>query len=88
MLKKYKKLYIVHNISGDIMDLSIRKNVIENIKSDNYEDIITMINESVTTGDEIVLPGLGVILELFWSDLKIEDKEYIAKIIKKNITNK
>ena len=70
------------------MDLSIRKNVIENIKSDNYEDIITMINESVTTGDEIVLPGLGVILELFWSDLKIEDKEYIAKIIKKNITNK
>lgn len=71
-----------------IMDLSIRKNVIENIKSDNYEDIITAINESVTTGDEIVLPGLGVILELFWNDLKLEDKEYIAKIIKKNITNK
>ncbi len=70
------------------MDLSIRKNVIENIKSDNYEDIITTINESVNTGDEIVLPGLGVILELFWNNLKLEDKEYIAKIIKKNITNK
>lgn len=70
------------------MDLSIRKNVIENIKSDNYEDIITTINESVNTGDEIVLPGLGVILELFWNSLKLEDKEYIAKIIKKNITNK
>ena len=70
------------------MDLSIRKNIIENIKSDNYEDIITTINESVTNADEIVLPGLGVILELFWSDLKLEDKEYIAKIIKKNITDK
>jgi small acid-soluble spore protein I (minor) len=70
------------------MNLSIRKNVIENIKSDNYEDIITTINESVNTGDEIVLPGLGVILELFWNNLKLEDKEYIAKIIKKNITNK
>lgn len=70
------------------MDLSIRKNVIENIKNDNYEDIITTINESVNTGDEIVLPGLGVILELFWNNLKLEDKEYIAKIIKKNITNK
>ena len=70
------------------MDLSIRKNIIENIKSDNYEDIITTINESVTTADEIVLPGLGVILELFWSDLKLEEKEYIAKIIKKNITDK
>ena len=70
------------------MDLSIRKNIIENIKSDNYEDIITTINESVTNADEIVLPGLGVILELFWSDLKLEEKEYIAKIIKKNITVK
>ena len=70
------------------MDLSIRKNIIENIKSDNYEDIITTINESVTNADEIVLPGLGVILELFWSDLKLEDKEYIAKRIKKNITDK
>ncbi len=70
------------------MDLSIRKNIIENIKSDNYEDIITTINESVTNADEIVLPGLGVILELFWSDLKLEEKEYIAKIIKKNITDK
>ena len=70
------------------MDLNIRKNVIDNIKNDNYENIITTINESVTTGDEIVLPGLGVILELFWNDLKLEDKEYIAKIIKKNITNK
>ena len=70
------------------MDLSIRKNIIENIKSDNYEHIITTINESVTNADEIVLPGLGVILELFWSDLKLEEKEYIAKIIKKNITDK
>ena len=70
------------------MDLSIRKNIIENIKSDNYEDIITTINESITNADEIVLPGLGVILELFWSDLKLEEKEYIAKIIKKNITDK
>ena len=70
------------------MDLSIRKNIIENIKSDNYEDIITTINESVTNADEIVLPGLGFILELFWSDLKLEEKEYIAKIIKKNITVK
>ena len=70
------------------MDLSIRKNIIENIKSDNYEDIITTINESVTNADEIVLPGLGVILELFWSDLNLEEKEYIANIIKKNITDK
>lgn len=68
------------------MDLSIRKNVIDNIKNDDYEGIISTINESVKTDDEIVLPGLGVILELFWSDLKLSDKEYIAKIVKKNIT--
>lgn len=82
----YKNFTFSHNINGDNMDLSIRKNVIDNIKNDDYEGIISTINESVKTNDEIVLPGLGVILELFWNDLKLSDKEYIAKIVKKNIT--
>ena len=67
------------------MDLSIRKNIIENIKSDNYEDIITTINESVTNADEIVLPGLGVLLELFWNELSKSEKIKITNIIKNNI---
>ena len=67
------------------MNIDIRANVIEKIKNDDEQTIINTINESVITNDELVLPGLGVMLELFWNDLNDSEKMNIAKIIKKNI---
>ena len=64
------------------MDLDIRKNVIEKIKNDDEKTIIDTLNESVVTGNELVLPGLGVMLEIFWNELKNEEKEKIERIIK------
>ena len=63
------------------MNLDIRTNVISKIKNDNINDIIETINASVITGDELVLPGLGVMLELFWNQLSITEKTNIANII-------
>ena len=70
------------------MNINIRENVIEKIKNDNEEDLIAMINDSVITNDEIVLPGLGVMLEIFWNDLNDDEKLRIANIIKNNISKK
>ena len=67
------------------LNLDIRENVISKIKNDNEEEIINTINESVITNNELVLPGLGVLLELFWNNLKEKEKINIANIIKKNI---
>lgn len=67
------------------MNIDIRANVIEKIKNDDEQTIINTINESVITNDELVLPGLGVMLELFWNDLNDSEKINIANIIKKNI---
>ena len=67
------------------MDLDIRKNVISKIKNDDEKSIIAMINESVITNDELVLPGLGVMMEIFWNNLNDSEKMNIANIIKNNI---
>ncbi len=67
------------------MDLDIRRNVIEKIKNDDEKTIVDTINESVVTGDELVLPGLGVLLELCWNGLSENEKMNIANIIKNNI---
>lgn len=67
------------------MDLDIRKNVIEKIKNDDEKTIIDTLNESVVTGNELVLPGLGVMLEIFWNELKNEEKENVARIIKEKV---
>ena len=67
------------------MSLDIRENVISKIKNDNENDIIETINEAVVTKDEIILPGLGVMLELFWNKLNKTEKMKIANIIKNSI---
>lgn len=67
------------------MSLDIRENVINKMKNDNENEIIATINESVITGNELVLPGLGVMLELFWNNLNDNEKMNIANIIKHNL---
>lgn len=66
------------------MDLDIRRHVIDNLKDDK-NSILDTIEESVTINDEMVLPGLGVILELFWNELSKNDKDKIVNIIKDKI---
>ena len=67
------------------MNIDIRENIYSNLKNESIEEIINIINESVITKDEIVLPGLGVILELVWNNLKKEEKEHIAYIIREKL---
>ena len=67
------------------MNINIRENVINKIKNDDNNEIIKTIDESVITGDELVLPGVGVMLELFWNDLTNEQKTNIANIIRNKI---
>lgn len=67
------------------MNINIRENVINKIKNDDNNEIIKTIDESVITGDELVLPGLGVMLELFWNDLTNDQKTNIANIIRNKI---
>lgn len=69
------------------MNLDIRKSVTEKIKNDDENTIIDTINESVVTGDELVLPGLGVLLELFWNDMNQDEKMKISRIIKRKINS-
>ena len=69
------------------MNIDIRKNVIKNLKNESISSLIETINNAVLTKkDELVLPGLGVVLELFWENLIKEEKEKIASIILEKIT--
>ena len=64
------------------MNIDIRKNVINNLKNESISSLIETINNAVLTKkDELVLPGLGVVLELFWENLIKEEKEKISTTI-------
>ncbi len=67
------------------MNIDIRSNVISKIKNDDSKDIINTVDEAITSKDELVLPGLGVLFEIFWDNLGHEEKTNIANTIIKNI---
>ena len=67
------------------MEIDIRKNIINNLKNEDVKGIISIIDESIISKDELVLPGLGVILELIWNDLNNNDKKKLANIVIKKV---
>ena len=67
------------------MNISIREHIINNFKGDNYETLKQAIDESVSSGDEVTLPGLGVFLEIIWENADMELKNKLIDIIKKRV---
>ena len=67
------------------MDINIRQHIINNFEGDDYETLYKAIDESVSTYDENVLPGLGVFFELIWENANKELKNEIIEIIRKRV---
>lgn len=67
------------------MNLSIREHIINNFKGDDYDNLRRAIDESVTSQDEVTLPGLGVFLEIIWENADQELKNQLIDIIKKRV---
>lgn len=64
------------------MNVSIREHIINNFKEDNIDEIKEAVNESVESGDEMTLPGLGVFMSLLWENSDDKDKDKILGKIK------
>ncbi len=64
-----------------IINTDIRNYIINNFKNDKKETLRNAIEESVKEKDEITLPGMGVFLEIIWTDAKDELKEELLDII-------
>ncbi len=63
------------------MNLSIREHIINNFKEDNKDNLRSAIEESIKEKDEVVLPGMGVFLEIIWTDADEELKNKMLEII-------
>ena len=59
------------------MDIDIRKSIIENFKGASASEIKASIESSISDGDEVTLPGIGVFFELLWSSSSDDEKYFI-----------
>lgn len=67
------------------MNIDIRKNIIDNFKGSDIEEIKTSIVSSISEHQEITLPGLGVFFELLWNNSDETNQNNILNTIKKGL---
>ena len=67
--------------------MSIREHIINNFKGDDYNTLRQAIDESVSSLDEVTLPGLGVFLCIISENADQELKNELIEIIQKRVEN-
>ena len=63
------------------MDLDLRKAILQNIASNNHEELEATIVDAIQKGEEKMLPGLGVLFELIWSESDKAEKEEMIEAL-------
>lgn len=69
-------------------DIKIRDYIINNFKDDDTDTIKRAIEESISEGDEVTLPGMGVFFEIIWQDANEEEKTKILETLKNRFHKK
>lgn len=63
--------------------INIREHIKINFKDSTIEELKESIEESVNSSDEVILPGLGVLFEILWTNSN--DKDTILSTIYNNL---
>ncbi|MFC4388267.1 small acid-soluble spore protein SspI [Gracilibacillus marinus] len=67
------------------MDLNLRKAIKSNIHGNTADDLEATIVDAIKSGEEKMLPGLGVLFELYWETASTEDKEEVLQALEKAV---
>ncbi|SEQ83642.1 small acid-soluble spore protein SspI [Piscibacillus halophilus] len=63
------------------MDLNLRKAIRNNIAGNNEKELEATILDAIESGEEKMLPGLGVLFEMIWENADESDKEQMLNIL-------
>ena len=66
-------------------NINIRSHIINNFRGDDVNVLKKAIEESIKEQDEIALPGMGVFLEIIWTDASENLKDEMLKIIENRV---
>ena len=67
------------------MDINIRESIKDNFKDASSDEIKASIESSITEGDEVTLPGVGVFFKLLWTSSNDEEKDFILKKLEETL---
>ncbi|MBM7584900.1 small acid-soluble spore protein I (minor) [Bacillus pakistanensis] len=67
------------------MGLNLRNAVIHNVQGNNQEELKATIVDAIQGGEEKTLPGLGVLLEVFWNHASQEEQKVLLETIEEGL---
>ncbi|HEY8363992.1 MAG TPA: small acid-soluble spore protein SspI [Haloplasmataceae bacterium] len=59
------------------MDINIRKAVLQNMNKSTFDDVKSTVDDAISSGDEKMLPGLGVLFEVLYNKSDNQGKQEI-----------
>lgn len=61
------------------MNIDIRQSIKDNFKDASIDEIKASISSSITEGDEVTLPGIGVFFEVLWNSCNDDERDFILR---------
>jgi small acid-soluble spore protein I (minor) len=69
------------------MNFNIRGAVLHNISGNNSDQLEATIVDAIQSGEEKVLPGLGVLLEVFWNNANESQKHELLSVLENGVSS-
>ncbi|UOQ86243.1 small acid-soluble spore protein SspI [Gracilibacillus salinarum] len=70
------------------MDLNLRKAIISNVTGNNANQLEATIVDAIQSGEEKMLPGLGVLFELYWQHAEEQEKTEVLQALEEAVSQK
>lgn len=64
---------------------NLRGAILQNISGSSQDDVEATIVDALQSGEEKMLPGLGVLMELYWKDANENEKQEMTQRISQSL---
>lgn len=67
------------------MNFNLRNAVLANISGNNQEQLEHTIVDAIQRNEEKMLPGLGVLFEVFWQNADEQEKQHMLQTLEEGL---
>ncbi len=69
------------------LNLNLRNAILHNIASNDQSQLEATIVDAIQSGEEKMLPGLGVLFELIWNQSDAQEKQEMVEALEQGVKN-
>lgn len=69
------------------MNFNLRNAILANISNNTEQQIEATIKDAIQRGEEKMLPGLGVLFEVYWQGASEQERNQMVQTITNNLSS-